>query len=339
MNTLIVLILAFAYVIVVIIVNRNRSVEARIVDLDRPAGLPDTAGNEISVSTWNLGYAGLGDASDFIKDGGTRMFPPSRDAVRGNLAGIVETASRLDVDVALFQEVAGDTPLNYWISVDRALAGLMGGRQYWFRHDVSTWGVPRPLRLKHGSVLASRITARRAEIVPLPQDSDPMLGLVVRLYALQVVTIASTDGGPDWVIVNLHLSAFDDGAHLRREQLRAVFDFAEARYRQGGRVILGGDWNMILMHTDFESNTPDEFLSWIHDLPRDWVPEDWTIAVDPARPTVRTLYKPYVPGENFTGIIDGFIVSPNVEVVEVETRDTGFRHSDHAPVIARFRGR
>ncbi len=339
MNTLFVLFLAFAYVIVVIIVNRNRGVAARIVDLDRPAGLPDTAGNEISISIWNLGYAGLGSASDFIKDGGTRMFPPSRDAVRGNLAGIVETASRLDVDVALFQEVAGDTPLNYWISVDKALADLMGDRQYWFRHDVSTWGVPRPLRLKHGSVLASRITARRAEIVPLPQESDPMLGLVVRLYALQVVTIASTDGDPDWVIVNLHLSAFDDGAHLRREQLRAVFDFAEARYRQGSRVILGGDWNMILMHTAFESNTPEEFLEWIHDLPRDWVPEDWTIAVDPARPTVRTLYKPYVPGENFTGIIDGFIVSPNVEVVEVETRETGFMHSDHMPVIARFRGR
>ncbi len=339
MNTPIVLLLAFAYVIVVIVVNRSRKVKATVVGLRHRAGLPDNAGNEISVSTWNLGYAGLGDASDFIKDGGTRMFPPSRDAVRGNLAGIVETASHLDVDVALFQEVAGASPLNYWIALDAALAALMRDRQYWFRHDVSTWGVPRPLRLKHGSVLASRVTARRAEIAPLPQESDPMLGLVVRLYALQVVTLASTDGGPDWVIVNLHLSAFDDGAHLRREQLRAVFEFAEAKYRQGSRVILGGDWNMILMHTAFESNTPEEFLSWIHDLPRDWVPEDWTIAVDPARPTVRTLYKPYVPGENFTSIIDGFIVSPNVEVVGVETRDTGFMHSNHAPVIARFRGR
>ncbi|MHA1108366.1 MAG: hypothetical protein ACTSQV_04530 [Alphaproteobacteria bacterium] len=331
--------LALTYVIVVIIVNRSRKVKARLVNLANRAGLPDTAGNEISISSWNLGYAGLGSASDFIKDGGTRMFPPSRDAVRDNLAGIVETASDLDVDVALFQAVAGDPPLNYWISVDRALARLMGDRQYWFRHDVSTWGVPRPLRLKHGSVIASRVLARRAEIAPLPQESDPMLGLVVRLYALQVVTIASTAGDPDWVIVNLHLSAFDDGAHLRLEQLRAVFDFAEAKYRQGNRVILGGDWNMILMHTDFESNTPEEFLDWIHDLPRDWVPEDWTIAVDPARPTVRTLYKPYVPGENFTGIIDGFIVSPNVGVVAIETRDTGFMHSDHMPVIARFRGR
>jgi len=339
MNPLIAVLLAFAYVIVVIVVNRNRGVEARIVDLDRPAGLPDTAGNEISVSTWNLGYAGLGSASDFIKDGGTRMFPPSRDAVRGNLAGIVETASHLDVDVALFQEVAGASPLNYWIALDAALADLMGDRQYWFRHDVSTWGVPRPLRLKHGSVIASRVSARRAEIVPLPQESGPMLGLVVRLYALQVVTIASTDGGPDWVIVNLHFSAFDDGARLRHEQLRAAFDFAEARYREGSRGIRGGDWNLILLHTDVGSNTPDEFLSWIHDLPRDWVPEGWTIAVDPARPTVRTLYKPYVPGENFTSIIDGFIVSPNVEVVEVETRDTGFMHSNHAPVTARFRGR
>ena len=339
MNSFIVVLLAFAYVIVVVVVNRGRKVRARVVRLRRRAGLPEAAGNEISVSTWNLGYAGLGDASDFIKDGGTRMFPPSRDAVRGNLAGIVETASHLDADVALFQEVAGASPLNYWIALDAALAALMADRQYWFRHDVSTWGVPRPLRLKHGSVLASRVAARKAEIVPLPQESGPMLGLVVRLYALQVVTIASSDGGPDWVIVNLHFSAFDEGARLRHEQLRVAFEFAEAKYREGSRVILGGDWNLILMHTDFESNTPEEFLSWIHDLSRDWVPEGWTVAVDATRPTVRTLYKPYVPGENFTGIIDGFIVSPNVEVIEVETRDTGFLHSNHAPVTARFRGR
>ena len=165
-----------------------------------------------------------------------------------------------------------------------------------------------------------------------------MLGLVVRMFALQVETFASADGGPDWVIVNLHFSALDDGGVVRMEQMRAAFDFAEAKYREGNRVILGGDWNMILMHRDFESNTPEEFLSWIADFPHDEKPEGWTIAVDPARPTVRTLYKPYVPGENFTGIIDGFIVSPNVEVIEVETLDTGFKHSDHMPVIARFRG-
>jgi endonuclease/exonuclease/phosphatase family metal-dependent hydrolase len=339
MTLLILMILACAYCIIIVIINRNRSVEARIFSLVVPSGLPDHAGDEISISSWNLGYAGLGSASDFIKDGGTRMFPPSRDVVRDNVAGIIETASHLDVDIALFQEVAGASPLNYWIALDAALAKLVDHRQYWFRPDVATWGVPRPLRLKHGSVYSSRIIAKRAEIVPLPQESSPMLGLVVRMFALQVETFASTDGNPDWVIVNLHLSAFDDGGVLRRAQMRAAFEFAEAKYREGNRVILGGDWNMILLHTDFESNTPEEFLSWIADLPHDEMPEGWTIAVDPARPTVRTLYKPYVPGENFTGIIDGFIVSPNVEVIEVETLDTGFKHSDHMPVIARFRGR
>ena len=31
-------------------------------------------------------------------------------------------------------------------------------------------------------------------------------------------------------------------------------------------------------------------------------------------------------------VLDGFIVSPNIEVLSVETQSLGFRYSDHNPV-------
>lgn len=42
------------------------------------------------------------------------------------------------------------------------------------------------------------------------------------------------------------------------------------------------------------------------------------------------------PGENYVGVIDGFVVSPNVQVQSVTTTDLGFEYSDHHPVTARF---
>lgn len=32
-------------------------------------------------------------------------------------------------------------------------------------------------------------------------------------------------------------------------------------------------------------------------------------------------------------MLDGFIVSPNIEVLSVETQSLGFRYSDHNPVV------
>jgi hypothetical protein len=39
-----------------------------------------------------------------------------------------------------------------------------------------------------------------------------------------------------------------------------------------------------------------------------------------------------VPGENYVTTIDGYIVSPNVEVLEVNGYDLGFEYTDHQPV-------
>ncbi len=40
---------------------------------------------------------------------------------------------------------------------------------------------------------------------------------------------------------------------------------------------------------------------------------------------------------NYTSVIDGFLVSPNVEIASVKTLDLGFAHSDHNPVRVKLR--
>ena len=104
-------------------------------------------------------------------------------------------------------------------------------------------------------------------------------------------------------------------------------------------MILAGDWNFQIAETNFPHTTEDRFLFWLFPFPQDALPEGWRIAADATVPSVRTNHQPYVPGENYVTTIDGFIVSPNVEVESVAGIDLGFAHSDHQPVRLRARAR
>jgi len=138
-------------------------------------------------------------------------------------------------------------------------------------------------------------------------------------------------------MVNVHTSAFDEGGALRKRQVATLLERAVAAQARGYRVVLGGDFNLRLVATSFPHTTEDEYLSWIHDFDPAVLPEGWRVVADGAAPSVRTNERAYRPGENSTPVIDGFIVSPGVDVVSVAGVEMGFRHSDHQPVRARFR--
>ena len=101
-------------------------------------------------------------------------------------------------------------------------------------------------------------------------------------------------------------------------------------------MVVGGDWNSMFPGTgkeDFGSyTTSEENLFWVQTIPEGWTPDDWQWCYDADVPTARTLEQPYKAGENFTCIIDGFLVSPNLRVDEVQGYNLRFEHSDHNPV-------
>lgn len=63
------------------------------------------------------------------------------------------------------------------------------------------------------------------------------------------------------------------------------------------------------------------------------LPEGWQYVYDDSVPTCRLLDKPYDEKSSQRYVIDGFIISPNVELVLAETIDCGFEFSDHNPVL------
>ncbi len=122
---------------------------------------------------------------------------------------------------------------------------------------------------------------------------------------------------------------------MSAKQLEYVKSFITNEYNKGNYVILGGDWNQTFPKVDVNSyplyQNGDYWLP--NNINEDWISDDWTFAYGDGTPTYRLLNEPYQEGVTQTGVIDGFILSPNIHLVSSEVIDLNFEFSDHNPVV------
>ena len=138
--------------------------------------------------------------------------------------------------------------------------------------------------------------------------------------------------GKELVLINTHNSAFDKG-NMRQAQLETLRQTALEEFDKGNWVIIGGDWNM--NPPGFEPNKISSgdktFTIDVGKIPGSFMPEGWKWVFDPEKPTNREVVASYEKGNTPTTIIDFFLLSPNVQVIEVSARYQSFASSDHHP--------
>lgn len=83
-----------------------------------------------------------------------------------------------------------------------------------------------------------------------------------------------------------------------------------------------------------------EDLSWTHAFPEELLPKGMHIVrkdlAEKAVPSVRNLNEAYQPDKTFVTLIDGFLVSDNLSIKDIQVIDTKFAYSDHNPVQMTF---
>ncbi len=294
------------------------------------------ASDRLSLLTWNIGYASLGKEADLIIDQGKSLRALSTDQIATAASGIAQHLANQPADVLCLQENANAGFLTRNVPVRDVIATGLSDRISFYWTDMKAVLVPRFLRFDHGMSVHARVKVDTCSAFTLPQDNTRYFGLVKKFYGGLISRIPTTKRGSDWVIFNIHLSAFDPNAQTRLKQLAALLDMAQREYEKGHFVVVAGDWNMRLSPAEFPHQTLVGDLTWTMPFSDAVLPKGWRIAVDSTTPTVRTLNARYVAGENYTTIIDGFVHSPNVAVLDVSTADLGFELSDHHPVFARF---
>lgn len=302
---------------------------------------PLAVGDSLTVASWNTGYGGLGRDSDFFMDGGKDLAPTGEQELT-NRNGIVQQLMAQGADVYFLQEVDSDSSRTggidqsdwYYTILSNSAAGPYSES---YALNYSCDFVPYPLpplgRVHSGVQTFSAFPMDNAQRVALPSPfSWPVSAAnLKRCLLVSYVPLEGTDR--ELVLVNLHLEAYDDGEG-KAAQTRMLMEVLSNEYEKGNYVIAGGDFNQTFPGALEAFPIQNEGLWTPGVLENGILPEGWRFACDLSVPSCRLLNHPYDPdpaGNQFY-VIDGFILSPNVELNSVRTLDGQFAFSDHNPV-------
>ncbi len=295
------------------------------------------AKNQIDLLTWNIGYSGLGREMDFFYDGGKKV-RPTHQYLNECFEGIKNVLQQNDsLDFIFLQEVDKKARRSFHENQVEMLAELMPAFESVFAVNYDVKFVPLPLNNPMGKVLAgmmsfSKYNARSTERVSFEGNFKwpKNLFMLDRCFIIQRFLLGS---GKVIVMINTHNSAFDDGT-LRKAEFNILKQTANEEFRKGNYVIIGGDWN--LNPPDYQTEAiksgdvgaGNDVLSDAGQL----MPDGWQWAFDSATPSNRFLDEPYQKGRTKTTILDYFLLSPNIRLINIKTIDLGFEFSDHNPV-------
>lgn len=282
--------------------------------------------------TWNIGYTGQGARADFFYDGGQQVIASAAD-VAAYRDGITQfLSSQSDVDVFFLQEVDSLARRSHYVNQPEHFLAQMPGYLYAFAPNYRVQFVPVPLANPMGKVISGLSTFSR-----LPADGferhafDSQFSWPTRIFFLDRCFLSHRTplpNGRSLVCINTHCSAYDTSGTMVSREIERIMAYAEAEYKKGNYVVVGGDWNQCP-----PGYTPlDQSLSYNeHLLRNDQLPKGWRWEADINVYTNRKLTTPY-NSSSYKSVIDHFVVSPNLETLNIEGVDLDFAYSDHQPV-------
>ena len=294
------------------------------------------AGDTFSLLSYNIGYAALSSGEDFFMDGGKKVMPDDKSLVEENIAGIADTLKEQDTDILFLQEVDLDSKRSFGINekayLEEAL-GKTGMFAYNFKAALVPYPIPMIGRVNSGLVTFSDFAVAEASRISLPCPfSWPIRTCNLKRCILET-RVPVGEEGKELVLLNFHLEAYDSGEGKIAQSRKLEQIMAEER-EKGNYVIAGGDFNQTFEEVEGTYPIrPD--AGWVPGkIGSGDLPEGFSFAVSDNVPTCRLLDGPY--SGNYTDsqvyVIDGFVISDNLELVSVENIDTGFAHADHQPV-------
>ncbi|MBQ7682661.1 MAG: endonuclease/exonuclease/phosphatase family protein [Oscillibacter sp.] len=321
---------------------------SRIPDLQALSVAGDAAqiaqtGTEYTAVSYNVGFGAYTPEFTFFMDGGKDSWAASEESVVACIEGSAETALSFDPDLVLFQEVDTDSTRSHHVDEAAIINSAFPGFDSVAAVNYHSAFLMYPLTQPHGASNSCLLTESAFDItsalrrsLPISTGFKKFLDLD-RCYSVARIPV---ENGKELVVINAHLSAYGTDASQGEAQLEMLFADMAAEYEQGNYVLCGGDFNHDFPGDSREILNPgtDRVYSWCQPLPAEILPDGLSICADYAEGVVastRDTDIPYGP-DSFTVILDGFIVSDNVQCAYTQVVDTGFLYSDHNPVILRF---
>lgn len=308
---------------------------------------------EYSILTYNIGFGAYDQEYSFfmnvgtMKDGtvmtGKSSRGMSQENVLKNTKGSIHLINELATDFILLQEVDVKATRSYQINQKEMIENSLSHYGRVFALNFHAPYMLYPFYEPHGSVEAGLLTLSRYQISSAKRMSYPVdNGFFAKFFDLDrcfVITRYEVGNDKELVLINNHMSAYDEDGIIRAKQLELLNAMMKQEYDQGNYVIVGGDFNHVL-NIDEEAFLSEQLVpSWVNSLSDEELPDGMKIVNASNNLEVATCRAsdiPYIKGVNYMTILDGFIISDNI-VANAENIDADFMYSDHNPVKLTFK--
>lgn len=323
---------------------------------------------ELTISTYNIGFGAYSDDYTFFMDSGydengnptsgEHGKARSKDEVIKNTNGAIEVIQNLDSDFYLIQEVDSKSHRAHFVNQREIIETNLPNYDSTYAINYDSAYLFYPFHDPHGKTLAGVSTfskysikdAERKEYVIT--DGFSKYTDLDRCFSSQKFEV---NNGKELIVINSHMSAYDEGGIIRNAQLKQLNEFMTKEFDKGNYVICGGDFNHDLLTNNPATNYTTEnfaFKDQIKQLKPDWLSmmfnenketsfdEDFKVYASDNEPTCRDADVTYQKGYTYVSTIDGFVCSSNVEVKSIlttKTGENGFEYSDHQPATLTFK--
>ena len=334
---------AAAIFILVLSIIEYKPAQTEVLTVAGQSSAMPSAGSEYTAVTWNIGYGALGESADFFMDGGKGVKTADADGVKENVNAVISFLENQNADLMFLQEIDRSSDRSSKINEAEMTVQAFPEMESVFANNFKVAFVPYPIppigKVDSGLLSLSSVHIEESvrEALPCPFKWPVRLANLKR--CLQINRIPREGSEHELVAVNLHLEAYDSGEG-KIAQTKMLCSLLQSEMDKGNYVIAAGDFNQVFDTVDYSMYPVLENRWQPGLLDTSQFEEGWQFVTDNTCPTCRSLDQPYkgADQENFQYyLIDGFIVSENVEVLSCKTQDLGFVNSDHNPLVLSFR--
>lgn len=286
---------------------------------------------EIDVLTYNIGHLISSENETLLSEGGESVKPDSKQIVLDNLAATKEIIEEEDPDILLLQEVDYKSNVSYDVNEYIELSNEFKGISMYAIEQDSFIPYPFPNLIgsvKTGISLLSKYEGDGCRL-NLPQAYEFPKRIFTAKKCLQKMVIPIEGLDSKLVVINVDFEDYDDGP-MRNMQFEMLKEEMLLEYNKGNYVIAGGDFNMLFPKDESEEYKDSNYT--IVKMDSKVFPDNWSIVSDTKVKTFRLRNTPYSEKESVVATVDGFIVTPNIEVKSVSAVNTEFKNSNHNPV-------
>ena len=313
-----------------------------------------SANTDYTITTYNIGFGAYNHEFSFFMDSGKMLDgtsvsgknskAKSKEVVLENTNGVIDVAKTLNSDFYLFQEVDTKGDRSHDVNQLDMLKGIGDNYGYTYAINFHSAYLLYPFNDPHGANTAGVATFSKFKLNSSTRKSYPIDESFPNKYfdldRCFSINRISVEGGKELVIINSHMSAYDEGGKIRQLQLELLNSVLTEEYEKGNYVIAGGDFNHDIADSINTFETTQYVPDWVFQLNDSDLAPHFRFASSTDDATCRSTDIPYTKGVNYSAVLDGYIISDNVSITSitnlVDGKSVDFMYSDHNPATLTF---